>query len=28
LVGELVKILAPVREALAGKEDLVKEAYP
>jgi len=28
LVGELVKILAPVREALAGKEDLIEEAYP
>ena len=28
LVGELVKILAPVREALAGKEELMKEAYP
>jgi len=28
LVGELVKILAPVREAMAGKGDLVKKAYP
>jgi tyrosyl-tRNA synthetase len=28
LAGELAKILAPVREALAGKEDLIKEAYP
>ncbi|MDD2752997.1 MAG: tyrosine--tRNA ligase [Candidatus Portnoybacteria bacterium] len=28
LVRELVKILAPVREALEGKEDLIKEAYP
>ncbi|MBU4142530.1 tyrosine--tRNA ligase, partial [Patescibacteria group bacterium] len=28
LVRELVKILAPVREALAGKDDLIKEAYP
>ena len=25
---ELVKILAPVREAMAGQEDLIKEAYP
>lgn len=28
LVKELVKILAPVRKALEGKEDLIKEAYP
>ncbi len=28
LAGELVKILAPVREAMAGKKDLIKEAYP
>ena len=28
LAGELTKILAPVREALTGKEDLIKEAYP
>jgi len=28
LVGELAKILAPVREVMAGKKDLIKEAYP
>lgn len=28
LVGELIKILAPVRESLKGREDLIKEAYP
>jgi tyrosyl-tRNA synthetase len=28
LAGELVKILAPVREAMASKKDLIKEAYP
>ena len=27
LVGELIKILAPVREALSGKEDLIKEEF-
>jgi len=28
LAGELAKILAPVRKAMADKEDLIKEAYP
>lgn len=28
LTAELVKILAPVRETMAGKGDLIKEAYP
>lgn len=28
LVAELVKILAPVRDAMAEKKDLIKEAYP
>lgn len=28
LIGELVKILAPVREVMASQGDLIKEAYP
>ncbi len=28
LIGELAKILAPVREAMADKGNLIKEAYP